>query len=56
MNTVKTVLLKLVESGLQLLAGLREETTKKRNVEQLEFAFGMRREFEVNPAVRRKHR
>jgi hypothetical protein len=54
MNTIKSLLENKVQQVAQVLADLKTESKPISKTEQLEFSFGMIREFEVNPNVQRK--
>jgi len=56
MSKFKLIVTNLVEGVLRSLTGLKNSSFDEVSTEQMEFAFGMRREFKVSKNVRRKHR
>ena len=54
MNTIKSLLENTVHQAAQLLSELKHDRKPTSKLEQLEFSFGMMREFEVDQNVHRK--
>ncbi|MGJ8673677.1 hypothetical protein [Rubritalea sp.] len=54
MNTFISLLESTVQQASQVLADLKKGSKPTVRLEQLEFTFGMVREFEVNQSVQRK--
>lgn len=53
-NMLKSLLENTVQQAAQILAELKHDSKPTASFEQLEFSFGMVREFEVNKSVQRK--
>lgn len=53
-NILKSLLENTVQQAAQILAELKHDSKPTASFEQLEFSFGMVREFEVNKSVQRK--
>ena len=54
MNTIKSAFENTVEQLREILTDLRAPRKTAMRTEQLEFSFGMLREFEVNASVQKK--
>lgn len=54
MNTIKSAFENTVEQLREILADLKNPRKSTMRTEQLEFSFGMMREFEVNASVQKK--
>ncbi|MFC4995073.1 hypothetical protein [Rubritalea tangerina] len=54
MNTIKTALMNAAEQAREILIEMKRPSKSTMRMEQLEFSFGMVREFEVNKNVYKK--
>lgn len=56
MSTLNAITKSYAGKLCRFLAGLKQVKHPATAIEQLEFPFGMKRDFHVNQAVKRKHR